>query len=222
MQFDISPALQHYDLSLVRSAAVQDIRNLIDFDKDATDACANEELIRKLKNLRPVERAMMLVKDIFGIDVVFTEYFEAVITTQALIDAALANEGVVEDTEMALMAAQKRCKDFMNRPENKCMFVKAERTSADTVTIARDVGLGEDTKVSVTTEGKLKKGEKERIAIELYQNFVKTAADPNDNQAFIKLLMEKLGMTKAGATTYNYNMKKKMGGVIKAKPKRAK
>lgn len=223
MQLDIKPALIHYDLSVTSpNAAIQGIRNLVEFDKDATDACSNEELIRKLKDLSPVGRAEVLVKDIFGLEVKFGTLPEAVITIQALIDNALKTEGVVEDPDMALMAAQKRCTDFINKPQNRCMFVTAAPSGGQaTVTEQRDFGAVGEIAVEVTKEGKFKKGEKERISEQLYTDWLKSAPDPTNNQEFIKILMDKLGMSKAGATTYNYNLKKKHGQPIKAKVKRA-
>jgi hypothetical protein len=221
MQFDIKPALIRCDISLSRNAAIQEVRNLIEYDRDMIDN-VNEVLVGKLKGLRDVDRASILVQDIFNIDVKFADYWEAVLTTQALVDNALATDGIVEDGDLALMAAQNRCKSFMEKPANKCMFATKDFAATNQVIEQQDVGLGEDTSVAVNKEGKLKKGEKERIAGELYKKFKAEATDPNDNQAFIQILMDNLSMSKAGATTYNYNMKKKMGGTIIAKPKRAK
>lgn len=222
MQVDIKPALRHCDISLSRNAAVQEVRYLIELDRDLIDNI-NEKLISDLKVFEARGRASFLVKQIFDLDVEFNTEVEAVLTTQALIDNALKEDGIVEDMDLALLAAQNRCKTFMNKPENKCMFATKDYVGgAPAITEVVDVGLGEGTTVAVTNEGKLKKGEKERIAIEMYKHFQATAVDPNDNQAFIRELMEKLHMSKAGATTYNYNMKKKMGGTIVAKPKRAK
>lgn len=219
MQVDIKPALNHFQIRTFINGAVQDVRNLINFDTDF-DLQDNEALVLKLKGMSKLERAQMLVNDIFGAQVKFTSLDEAVIMTQCLVEHALKNDGVMEDVDMTVMAATKRCHDFINNPTNKWLFVKPESVAADTVTETQTIG-GVETVVAVNTKGEFKKGEKERLAIELYQNWVKVAKDPTNNQEFIKILMDELGMTKAGATTYNYNMKKKMGGVIKAKPKRA-
>ena len=67
-------------------------------------------------------------------------------------------------------------------------------------------------------DGSIKKGGKELLAVELYKKYTSELnGAPYQNQAFIAILVAQLGMSKAGATTYNYNMKKKFGGEIASK-----
>lgn len=228
-QVDIKPALNHYAIaSHSINSAVQQVSALIYFDPDL-NVGDNEELVRKLKKMSRIERAQTLVQDIFGVQVTFADEDEALFTTQALVEFALKTDGIVEDVDLAMMAAQQRTKKFKAVPENKWLFVRIEGGGAYSKPVnteVREMVEGTTTEVKTTSEGNLKKGEKERIANDLYVDFLandERAKDPKlANQAFIGILMEKLEMTKAGATTYNYNMKKKHNsGAITPKPKRA-
>lgn len=171
-----------------------------------------------------VTEAKRIIHQLIEIDedlVQFADVDEALMVTQALVEEAIKNGGSVgNDPEEAFANAKKRYQEVRSKLRNKWMFVKPESMSV-TITETKEVG-GVETQVAVNKEGGFKKGEKERLAMELYQKFQKESPDPNNNQAFIGILMKELGMSKAGATTYNYNMKKKFGGTIVAKPKRAK
>lgn len=70
------------------------------------------------------------------------------------------------------------------------------------------VAAGVEMKVAVKADGKIKKGGKQILAVELYKLHVVETQSPVDNQGFIAILMKELGMTKAGATTYAYNCRK--------------
>lgn len=70
------------------------------------------------------------------------------------------------------------------------------------------VAAGVETKVAIKSDGKIKKGGKQILAVELYKLHVVETETPVDNQGFIAILMKELGMTKPGATTYAYNCKK--------------
>lgn len=173
-----------------------------------------------------IHLAGTLVFEILGIHATFESEDQALLVVQAVVEDAIKHDGVAgNDPEEALAIAKKRVHEFMTKPANKWMFAKPEGYSATHIVETKQIG-GVDTEVAVTAEGKFKKGEKEKHAITLYKTFTESnplAADPQKaNQAFIAILQKELGMSKAGATTYNYNMKKKLGGTIVAKPKRAK
>lgn len=191
--------------------------------------CYSEAVMQVRERLeqKGIHTAGMLVFEILGIHTTFTSEDEALMVAQAVVEDAIKNGGLVgEDPEEALAHAKARAARILNNPANKWMFVKPEVTATSGTTETREMIAGVETQVAVTSEGKFKKGEKERLALEMYADFQKNdprAADAKlANQAFIGILIDKLGMTKAGATTYNYNMKKKLGGHIEAKPKRAK
>lgn len=188
---------------------------------------AVQEVAVKLER-NTIASAVMFVHEVIGVHTTFEDADEAVMVSQAIVETAIKHDGEVGfDPEEALANAKKRYRALRDDPARKWMFAKPEGySSIPVIHEQREMIEGVETQVAVTSEGKFKKGEKERLAIELYGDFQKNnplAADPQKaNQAFIAILVDKLGMSKAGATTYNYNMKKKLGGQITAKPKRAK
>lgn len=139
----------------------------------------------------------------------------AMTIVQAVIDNVVKADGAVDDADEMFAAAKERAYAFITRPSNSWMFAVAAPTEVSTTAVA--VATSVDVKVEVKSDGSIKKGGKEILAIALYEKHVKNAAAPATNQEFIAILMSELGMTKAGATTYNYNMKKKFGGTIVAK-----
>ena len=64
--------------------------------------------------------------------------------------------------------------------------------------------------VVVKDNGKLKKGEKQKVAEQMYQTLVIEGSMKNTE--FVNRLQQDLGMTLFGARTYASNMKKKLGG----------
>jgi hypothetical protein len=151
------------------------------------------------------------------------EDFE-LMTTQAVAETVVKMVGTPMDEAEVLANAKARAMKLLTSPEHKWMFAKAIRTTDAGEQQA--VVEGVDVKVAVKTAAdgsvKIKKGGKEVLAEALYAKYVDSlnGAEYN-NQAFIAILVKELGMSKAGATTYNYNMKKKHGGKIDAKGKKA-
>lgn len=151
------------------------------------------------------------------------EDFE-LMTTQAVAETVVKMVGTPMDEAEVLANAKARALKLLTSPEHKWMFAKAIRTADEGEQQA--VVEGVDIKVAVKTAAdgsvKIKKGGKEVLAEALYTKYVAelNGAEYN-NQAFIAILVKELGMSKAGATTYNYNMKKKHGGKIDAKAKKA-
>lgn len=141
---------------------------------------------------------------------------------QAVAEHAVKNVGQPIDEVEVLTNARARAMRLLTSPQHAWMFAKPESTASGQSTEQVAVAAGIETKVAVKADGSIKKGGKEVLAIELYKKYV---AELNgaaySNQAFIAILVAQLGMTKAGATTYNYNMKKKFGGAIEAKGKKA-
>lgn len=202
---NVNPSLLHYGISTTSPlSAVQTVRELIASETDGNQCGAASKLIAKL----------------IGANVEFTDTNAAYITAQAVVETAIKAGGTVDSAEELLAAAQARCSAFMGAPANSWMFAKPERTADNSTQVA--VAAGIEVTVAVKADGKIKKGGKEVLAMALYKLHVTDSATPVDNQGFIAILMKELGMSKAGATTYNYNMKKKFGGTIAAKPKKAK
>lgn len=200
---NVNLSLAHYGISTTSPlSAVQTVRELIAAESDGNQCGAASKLIAKL----------------IGANVEFTDTNEAYITTQAIVETAIKAGGTVDSADELLAAAQLRCKSFMANPSNSWMFAKPAQAADNSTQVA--VAAGIDVTVAVKADGKIKKGGKEVLAMALYKLHVTDSATPVDNQGFIAILMKELGMSKAGATTYNYNMKKKFGGVIVAKTKK--
>lgn len=172
-----------------------------------------------------ISRALFLLNQLIGISVsvddllsdltepsLVNEY--ALMITQAAADVCVKSVGQPFDEEEALDNCKARALRLLTRPEHRWMFAKGETvtttTSVPTTTATQAVAsLG--VQVAVNAQGKIKKGGKEVLASELYKKFVLNADAPLDNKGFVQLLMTELSMTKAGATTYAYNMRKKHG-----------
>lgn len=207
---DVSPALKHFGIDHQSTIhAVQQVRTFVE-DGD-----------------RP-QQAVKLIDKLVGVHIDTTKFFDqpvgtadhwAVMVSQAVVEGCIKRNCIVEDANEVIEAAFTRAQAYILNPLNKWQFVPNETTSAVTSGgEVKAVTTMVDTKVEVKADGKIKKGGKEVLANALYTKYV---ADLNgaeySNQAFIAILVKELGMTKAGATTYNYNMKKKHGGAITKK-----
>lgn len=197
------------------AGAVQDVRSIVEADPSLAGQ---------------ITEAGVIITATLGIDVpVFDDHHIARTAAQAVVEEIVKANGIIEDAKAMCDRAIARAKAYVSNPKNAWLFTPPESTftNASTTVSTTSVALkGSSVTVEVKANGKLKKGEKQNAGEVLYQEFLVTKAartEPfpeGDNQAFIKILIEKLGMTKAGATTYNYNMKKKFGGAIEAKPKK--
>lgn len=150
------------------------------------------------------------------------EEFE-LITTQAVAETVVKLVGTPMDEAEVLANAKARALKLLTSPEHKWMFAKPIRESQTGE--VQQVVEGVDVQVAVKTQAdgtvKIKKGGKEVLAEALYHKYVSELNGADyDNQTFIAILVKELGMSKAGATTYNYNMKKKHGGKIDANVKK--
>ncbi len=164
-------------------------------------------------------KAGMLLFSVFDLDVKFDDARYALIVSQRMVENAIKNDCIIEDAAVALENAQLYAHEFINRPANKWMFAISAHVAASTITEVREVG-GTEQVVAVNADGKFKKGEKQRLGRELYQKWIAGGADPKNNQEFIAILMKELDMSKSGATTYNYNLKKEFGQEIAVKNRR--
>jgi hypothetical protein len=140
--------------------------------------------------------------------------------TQAVVEAVVRSVGTPVDETDLLIKAKARALKFVTNPDAQYFFKKADASASGQPTTEVAFAPSVDVKVAVKADGTIKKGGKEVLAIALYEKHVKNAETPMTNQEFIAVLVKELGMSKAGATTYNYNMKKKFGGKIE--PKKAK
>lgn len=196
---DVSPALTHFGISKTSIIeAVQQVRTYI----EQAD--------------RP-QQASNMINRLIGIDVAPAQFFDkplgsadvwAMIVTQSIVDKCIKQQCIVDNPQDVVDAAFSHAQTFIMNPMNSWMFTVGETVSAggEMKAFSSEVNV----KVEMKSDGKIKKGGKEVIATALYQKYM---ADLNgaefSNQAFIAILMKELGMTKAGSTTYNFNLKKK-------------
>lgn len=184
---------------------------------------ASGSCIRAVANVREkfehdVDGAIAFVKDVFDLSVLFEEFkaadqFDVAVftTVQNMVDVAVRNQCNVPDAEQLYFNAVERTKTFMTDPSKRWMFAtdaSAQRVAAPT----RVVQTAGGTAVEVNDAGKIKKGTKGPAAEKLYETHVVNAKEPLNRQQFMELLMKELAMTKAGASTYEYNCRKKFAG----------
>jgi hypothetical protein len=209
---DTRPALDRLGISTTSAMhAVQQVRLWIEDGNEADRINRANDLLERILG---VKLTMADVAD----RPVATSLTYAVTIAQAAVEATIKQEGLVDNVELLMTNAKARADKFINTPAHKWMFAVAEETVMSTTDVA--VAEGIEVKVAVKADGSIKKGGKEILAIALYEKHVTKSATPVDNQGFVAILMKELGMSKAGATTYNYNMKKKFGGTITAKAKK--
>lgn len=146
----------------------------------------------------------------------------ALMVAQGVAEHVVKNIGQPVDEAEVLAGAKARVAKLMAAPQHKWMFAKPEATSSSGPTTSVAVVKDIDVKVEVKADGKIKKGGREVMAEALYQKRVIDSGQPVTNQEFIQILIKELGMTKGGATTYAYNVDKKMGGKLVKKQRGAK
>lgn len=198
---DARPALNRLGISETSVVhAVQQVRLYVEEGHEV-------DQIARVNNLLDKVVGVQLTNEEINIDIKSTPVEYAVTVAQSVIEHVIKSGGVVEDVADVIEKAKTRAQEFINKPTHNWMFVHAEPEdmSANNTTVTSSV----DVKVAVNSSGKIKKGGKEIIAVALYEKFVKNAEKPLDNKGFVGLLMSELGMSKNGANTYSYNMRKK-------------
>ena len=149
----------------------------------------------------PINAATVLIFNITDITVEFTDLPTALHVAQYVVyDAITLVSAVPQD--VVDNAFKRTAILFEKQPWAKPMT--SELAPQTEVAVA----AGVETKVAIKSDGKIKKGGKQILAVELYKLHVVETETPVDNQGFIAILMKELGMTKAGATTYAYNCRK--------------
>lgn len=167
----------------------------------------------------PAAKASELILKIVGIETKYDDATRARLIAMSIGDEAFKVNHQIADAEEFVKLCEARVDAFMTRVENAWMFAKDKATAAEQNTVQVIDGI--EMKVAVKANGKIKKGGKEILAHELYKKHVLEATTALTNQEFIAVLMKQLDMSKAGATTYAWSCKKKLGepagGLVKAK-----
>lgn len=156
----------------------------------------------------PERAASSLVREMLGLNVTFNDPIVAGVAVKALAVELFSVGFIVDDPKEFLESATDYATQFKNDPQWSFLWAQPEDDEIsskmdDSVKVQVVEGL--DVKVAVKANGKIKKGGKQILALELYKKHVIDATPPLNNQQFISLIMKELDMTKAGATTYAYN-----------------
>ena len=181
------------------------INTLTQMDFDTTSITRMVQQIRDCitNAANPVTRAQSIVRAITSIDVKLPDVETAIPFTQYVAKAAIEEAEELKDHQPLIDRAFERVSELFKKHPWSAPRVESQ-TAGPVVAVVEGI----DVKVEVKADGKIKKGGKQILAAELYKKHVTDAETPVDNQGFIKILMAELGMTKAGATTYRYNLAK--------------
>lgn len=187
-----------------------DVSHVLDryrISRDSEAMATSEVGILVRDSLTPMATASHFVKDLLSINWVFDEPIYAGLVCKHIVKTCVKSRCLIDDIDAVMNDAIGYAYKFINNPNNSYMWAKLDESS-DVSANHIKVVEGIDTKVAVHASGKIKKGGKQVLANDMYQKYVVNALEPLNNQGFISLLMKELDMTKAGATTYNYNQKK--------------
>jgi len=157
----------------------------------------------------PLYTATKLFSDVLSVSVKFIDVIHARIASKHMIKDVLTYNCQldIDDIQSIVDQAVEYANDFCADQANSYLWSQPDSdVSAPQTTI--QVVEGIDMKVAVRDDGKIKKGGKQLLAAELYNKFVKMTTEPLSNKLFVQLLIDKLDMTKPGATTYAYNLRK--------------
>jgi hypothetical protein len=163
-----------------------------------------------------------------------------VIRAGAIIDAMIGTTPAIDDARYGRVLAQRiavlivehgfkiasvdelvkeadvYARKYITDPNKTWMWATAD---AEAAADAQPVVV--DGVVTQPASGKIKKGGKQVLVLDLYKAHVLEAETPLSNQEFVQVVMKELQMSKAGATTYAWNAKKELGepegGIVKAK-----
>ena len=155
----------------------------------------------------PERAASSLVREMLGLNATFNDPVYAGVAVKALAVELFSVNFVVDEPKEFLESAIDYATQFKNDPQWSFLWAQPEDDEMSSKVDDSKVQVveGLDVKVAVKANGKIKKGGKQILALELYKKHVVDATSPLNNQQFISLIMKELDMTKAGATTYAYN-----------------
>lgn len=180
-------------LGINRVSVIQGTQDVANRIRDASDACAE---------------ARRIYQQILSKDVIFRDAVQARVAAKALIREVISAGCEIDDAQLFVDESLEYANEFCADPAWSFLWAQPESESTikveNTVQVVEDI----DIKVAVKEDGKIKKGGKQVLAFEMYKQYVVEADQPLTNQQFISLIMDKLGMSKAGSTTYAYNAAK--------------
>lgn len=192
---------------------------------DAGDSIAQivQAIREKIESsVRPLTTACAIIEDIIGVvPYNITDAREARVMAQRLAVRCHELKHNVVDVHGVAEEAFNYAKQYVADPKKQWMWV-TDDTTQDSTQPAKSTAIeGVTVQVAVNADGKIKKGGKQVLVLELYKTHVLEAENPLSNQGFIQVVMKELQMSKAGATTYAWTARKELGepegGIVKAK-----
>lgn len=186
-----------------------DVHHVLDryrISRESVAMATSEVGIMVRDSLTSLSTASKFVDDILSINYVFDDIIFAGIVCKYIVKRCIEVNCVVDDADSIMADALEYANIFVNNPNNSYMWAKVDdiEVMPDRLKVIESLG----TNVAINASGKLKKGVKKLLALDLYKKYVVDAVVPLSNQAFISILMKELDMTKAGATTYAWSSSK--------------
>jgi hypothetical protein len=152
--------------------------------------------VLEAKDMRPTpSKALEYVREIVGNDEVDLKGERAVYTFYYVVQKAIRTHlwgEPVEGEDLLTPSIVEADKLLHRLTEGDLTFVRAT--------------LEDKPRVDAAGNPKKKKGAKQELAAELYQK-----NKDKDRKEIIQIFVDEIGMSKAGATTYFYNMRKQFG-----------
>lgn len=147
--------------------------------------------------------ASSLIKKIVGVDTSFDNKYLAQCTMMYMVETIVKNGCNVDNADELVNNSRLKAAKHIDDPRYKDWMYVVRQTEydGDTKEIA---GVN----VAVKDDGNVRRGGKQQIAAALFEQHVTNASEPMKRGPFINLLMEQAGMSKAGASTYWYNLTK--------------
>ena len=167
--------------------------------------------------------AIDLITKMTGVSVSITDFKKegatpdvwAITVAQAIVEYCVLQQHNIEP-DLLFNHAWERANAYISKKSNQWMFSYAVEAIAQTESKVEGVAV----QVEVKSDGKIKKGGKSVMTEALYKKFLDEKKARNegplasDNQAFIKILMDQLDMSKAGASTFAFNIRKKFAAQV--------
>lgn len=168
---------------------------------------------------QPLKTALAIIEDIIGaVPHPVNDVREARVMAQRLAVKCHELDHKLIDVHGVAEEAASYAKQYVADPSKQWMWVSEESIA---VLEGKTHVEGVTVQVATNADGKIKKGGKQVLVLELYKKHVLETTPPMTNQEFIQVVMKDLQMSKAGATTYAWTARKELGepegGIVKAK-----
>lgn len=160
-----------------------------------------------------ISAGRQFLNKVLDVNVSFPNEVYARVATKYVVKELVDNCGLVEDVNQLVQQAHDYAKTYCADSKNSYLFARPDdpTKTVHTNTHIEQVTDLVETKVAVHSDtGKIKKGGKQQLAVDLYKKHVTDMPEGQkmSNKDFKKLLMDELDMTEQGASTYAYNVRK--------------